>query len=792
MFSRNANSRKSRQLTIEQLEARQVMDAGFGLHYGELFIEGTNDNDIITVEEQTVVTGYEQVDGELVAIEMDVLRASIKDEFGNLRTDANGAFLQQDFEKTQVDLIKMYGKDGDDVLRNNTDVASFLDGGFGNDELYGGSFRDTLQGGRGDDLLVGGLGDDTYLMKAGGYYHYVQDVNLGTDTIDEQTGGGNDTIDFSEYQFGYGPRTDGFTLDLALTTLQQARSTYSVQLLQAEVENATGSDANDTFYGTDGVNRLAGGDSGIDFLDGRLGNDIFAFEGYQTGQVTIGDIDGDNQLDFSLLQKAINLDLAITSGQVIDNLSLALTLGNSRIRDVIGTQLADIIFGNGLDNVLEGLSGDDTLSGRAGNDTLVGGYDNDTLVGDEGDDTLQGGLGDDTLSGGVGSDTYVFAAESGYHYGYREPYYPGHGYHLPYMADLGDDEIYESTANDPAQRDRLDFSEHLRAIDIDLTDTYMQLGYREVSTRLGLKINDVETIEEIIGTDYDDTITGNARDNLIEGRDGNDTIDGKAGNDTIRGGEGDDVIAGGKGHDVLDGGAGNDTYTFANREYGYYSTPYGFHFYYTTVDLGADTIVEAANTDIDTLDYSAHYDDGIFLRTASTYYQAVSNYSRLTLSDGTGIENVVGTSNRDYILGNARDNFFQGLGGNDYLTGNNGNDTLDGGVGRDTIYGGRGDDTLLGGADGDYLFGQDGNDNLSGGTGRDYLDGGNDNDILEGGYDGERDTLIGGAGRDQFYASYYSWQVNYSGSYRYYSLVLAEQDDIRDLTSEDIRRYRYV
>ena len=792
MSMRPRTNRKPRQLFIEQLEARQVMDAGFGLHYGELMIEGTDQNDIITVEEQTVVTGYQEIDGELVAMEMDVLRASIKDELGNLRTDEFGAFLQQDFEKSQVELIKMYGMDGDDILENNTDVAAMLYGGFGNDELYGGSAGDTLQGSRGDDLLVGGAGDDTYLISASGYYHYYYAPNLVTDIIDEQADGGNDTIDFSQYQLGYNP-SEGVTLDLSLTTLQQARSTFSVQLLQAEVENATGTDHDDFLYGTDGVNQLSGGDGGNDLLDGRLGNDIFAFDAFRDGHVTIDDIDGDNQLDFSQLEKAVNLDLAIGSQQVIDGLSLALTLGSSSIRDVIGSHLADIIFGNGLDNTLEGLGGDDTLAGRAGNDTLRGGDDNDTLVGDEGDDTLQGGRGDDTLSGGIGSDTYVFAAENGYHYGYHHPHYPGYGYHLPYMAHLGEDEIFESTANDPAERDRLDFSEHLRAIDIDLTDTYMQLGYREVSSRLGLKINDVETIEEIIGTMYDDVIIGNARDNLIEGRDGNDSLDGKAGNDTILGGEGDDVIAGGEGHDTLEGGAGNDIYTFNNRILGYNSDGgYGHHYYYATVDLGGDTIVEGANADIDTLDYSAHFGDGIFLRTASTYYQAVSNYSRLTLSDGAGIENVRGTSQADYILGDARDNFFEGLGGNDYLSGADGDDTLDGGYGRDTIYGGRDNDTLIGDADGDYLFGQDGEDNLSGGAGRDYLDGGNDNDILEGGYDGERDTLIGGAGRDQFYANYYTWQVyNYYG-YSYRSLTLAEQDDVRDMTSEDVMRYRYV
>ncbi|MBT7950574.1 MAG: hypothetical protein HN764_03025, partial [Gammaproteobacteria bacterium] len=60
------------------------------------------------------------------------------------------------------------------------------------------------------------------------------------------------------------------------------------------------------------------------------------------------------------------------------------------------------------------------------------------------------------------------------------------------------------------------------------------------------------TIENAIGSQYDDTIIGNNANNTINSGSGNDTLYGGGGNDTLSGGSG-------TGSDVLDGGLGNDT-----------------------------------------------------------------------------------------------------------------------------------------------------------------------------------------------------------------------------------------
>ena len=95
--------------------------------------------------------------------------------------------------------------------------------------------------------------------------------------------------------------------------------------------------------------------------------------------------------------------------------------------------------------------------------------------------------------------------------------------------------------------------------------------------------------------------------------------------------------------------------------------------------------------------------------------------------------------------------------GNDLYNGRNGTmiGQADGGGGNDTLIGGAGAEDFLGGAGNDTLNGGDGEDTLSGDSGNDLVYGGGGNDVLDGGSaedvlrGNEGDDLIqGGAGND--------------------------------------------
>lgn len=83
------------------------------------------------------------------------------------------------------------------------------------------------------------------------------------------------------------------------------------------------------------------------------------------------------------------------------------------------------------------------------------------------------------------------------------------------------------------------------------------------------------------------------------------------------------------------------------------------------------------------------------------------------------IENAIGGSGDDILLGNAAANRLVGREGSDRLNGGSGNDALLGGAMQDRLLGGWGNDVLKGGAGSDRLIGGAGRDQLSGGAGRD-------------------------------------------------------------------------
>jgi Ca2+-binding RTX toxin-like protein len=69
---------------------------------------------------------------------------------------------------------------------------------------------------------------------------------------------------------------------------------------------------------------------------------------------------------------------------------------------------------------------------------------------------------------------------------------------------------------------------------------------------------DLTDIENLIGSDEDDTLFGSAVANTLVGRSGDDQLSGRQGNDFLQGGEGNDLIEGGADNDWLEGGSGAD------------------------------------------------------------------------------------------------------------------------------------------------------------------------------------------------------------------------------------------
>jgi Ca2+-binding RTX toxin-like protein len=147
----------------------------------------------------------------------------------------------------------------------------------------------------------------------------------------------------------------------------------------------------------------------------------------------------------------------------------------------------------------------------------------------------------------------------------------------------------------------------------------------------------------------------------------------------------------------------------------------------------------------------------IDLRPATLEYEVggggfISNASGIrggfTIANGVEIENAIGGSGDDMLIGNGLDNMLDGSAGNDTVESGGGRNTFYGSSGNDQITGGTGADTIYGGSGNDEITGGGGNDALFGGRGNDEIDGGIGTDDITGGLG--QDTMTGGAGADTF------------------------------------------
>jgi Ca2+-binding RTX toxin-like protein len=445
----------------------------------------------------------------------------------------------------------------------------------------------------------------------------------------------------------------------------------------------------DSLYGDLGNDSLRGG-SGIDYLWGQKGDDTYYFSGNNLGNDYLTELayEGRDMLHFGSMSARVELNLATTANQTVSlwngapALRLQLTQ-NSTVENVVGSNFDDNLFGNSLVN------------------SLSGGIGNDVLVGDTGGDTLDGGTGNDWLSGGADSDTYRFGFQVG---------------------PLGNDTIYENANVDS---DTLDFSQFRQAVGIDLGMNWSTPAARTIATKnLTLLISNNTAIENVIGTEYSDSIYGNSRANSLRGLSGNDVLQSGAEND---------FLEGGAGNDILRGGSAADFYVFGAES-----------------QLGTDTLEES---NVGNGLMFTNFSQGIYVNLGLTSYTVASNLL-LVMNDPNDFTNVLGSQFDDIIFGNSRDNVITGSGGSDKLFGMAGRDTLFGDQGNDLLAGGSGDDFLWGSFGDDQLIGDEGNDILYGNGGLDRLYGSEGNDRLDGGDDDLADVLVGGTGADTFVAEW--------------------------------------
>ena len=400
----------------------------------------------------------------------------------------------------------LHGGDGNDTLKaSQYDIANdILDGGAGDDTLWGYKGDDILIGGGGNDNLYGGEGNDTYVFAKGHGKDLISDEAGEADTIQFLD------VNFEEVKF----RKKGNTLFI---------------------------------YGYNEGDSVEIKDFFIGWVNHSIENFIFK----------------DKTVTLEELQKE-GMELYGTSGNDTINISK----GRGILHGGDGDDLLQGSTFDIANDILDGGDGNDTLYGYKGDDILIGGAGNDWLYGGEGNDTyvFAKGHGKDLISDEAGeADTIQFLDinfdevkfrkkdNALFIYGYNEGdsveirdfFYP-HGGHA---------------IENFVFKDKTITLEQFQKEGMVIHGT---AGKDEIWLDTGRAILFGEDGDDMLsGGKYNDVLVGGNGNDVLQAYGGDNTLIGGTGNDNLRADDGKNIFVGGAGDDYLSGRGGDDIYIFS-------------------------------------------------------------------------------------------------------------------------------------------------------------------------------------------------------------------------------------
>lgn len=240
----------------------------------------------------------------------------------------------------------------------------------------------------------------------------------------------------------------------------------------------------------------------------------------------------------------------------------------------------------------------------------------------------------------------------------------------------GDDIIYVYESTTTSNGNQIDGGDGYDILSFENATGGVDAG--PVGAAQGL-INNIEGIEEVQGSAYDDFFYGDANSVV--------TVFGNDGDDSFYGSNGADFFIGGSGNDSMSGRGGDD------------------------ILFGEDGIDDISGGDGNDLLFGGSGDDD-------------------KVAGGNGDDIVFGGAGNDKVHGGKDDDMVFGGSGLDKVYGQGGNDIIYGGSELDTIYAGSGEDIIYGDEGDDRIYAQAGDDILYGGAGNDRLEGGTDADLF--------------------------------------------------------------
>jgi parallel beta-helix repeat protein len=334
--------------------------SGIGFHDGVLTIIGTNGRDLIHVDDGWwggihVAARFDVRDGRYGGHDGD---CDDGEGHGGWHHGRDGwhdgcddGCYYATFEAAEVTSILIIGCGGDDRLQVSgaLSIPAAIDGGEGEDAIWGGSGNDTIVDLLGANEIHAGRGNDSVTVGDG-------DNRIWTD-------GGHDAVTAGDGD----------------NEIRAGRGSNVI----------TAGDGANRIWTDGGVDLIAAGNGDNEIHAGGVADTIVVGHGANRiwtgrGDDTITTGDGDNEI-----HAGHGNDVIVTGN------------GNDRIWSDGGD---DTIDASGGDDFIDAGAGNDSVRAGAGNDRVEGGAGDDILLGGDGDDQLDGGQGRDVLIGGRGKD----------------------------------------------------------------------------------------------------------------------------------------------------------------------------------------------------------------------------------------------------------------------------------------------------------------------------------------------------------------------------------------------------
>ena len=341
------------------------------------------------------------------------------------------------------------------------------------------------------------------------YGNGAANVINGGGGADLMSGGDGDDTYFVDNAGDMVDEGGGSGIDRICTELASFDLTTAAIL--GSIENLAGTNATGQILTGNTLDNVIDGGGGADTMSGGAGADDYWVD--NGGDVVIETLNDGTAID------TVHSTVSWTLGAFVENLVL---LGPMAINGV----------GNGLSNNITGTAAANTLNGGAGADVLQGLAGNDSYVVDDSSDQvieLSGG-GNDTVLSSASNYTLSANVENGNIMAAGTANLTGNSLANMLLAGNGNNVINGDTGNDTVSYIRA-----ATAVTVDLAVTIAQATG-------GSGIDTLTSIENLTGSDFNDTLAGNSGANRISGGGGNDRLNGGLGNDLLIGGAGRDLF----------------------------------------------------------------------------------------------------------------------------------------------------------------------------------------------------------------------------------------------------------